>query len=153
MNYFNTEDLLAMFAQSGDAELIANDFTRALNEAVKIQKQKEQEEAEKRAAEAKRKAEEERKAAAAKEKFADTKFLIDTFINFGEKYYPTVFAGVRDEEIDVQAVIDAMDASASIVALTPMVSFIDNDKFTKPINEKKVNEDPLTKFLKSEGLI
>lgn len=151
MNYFNTEDLLAMFAQSGDAELIANDFTRALNEALKIQKEKEAEEAKRAAEEAKRKAEEERKAAAAKEKFADAKFLIDTFINFGEKHYPTIFAGVRDEGIDVQAVIDAMDSSVAIVGAMPTAVMF--NKIPKPVKRTAAVEDPLTAFLKREGLI
>lgn len=151
MNYFNTEDLLAMFKQSGDAELIANDFTRALNEALKIQKEQEAEEAKRAAEEAKRKAEEERKAAAAKEKLADAKFLIDTFINFGEKYYPTIFSGVRDEGIDVQAVIDAMDSSVAMVNAMPTAVMF--NKIPKPVKRTAVEEDPLTAFLKREGLI
>lgn len=90
---YTPESILAALENGKTSDELANEFTKALNDALELQEKKEKEKA--AAEEARRKADEARakaeadKARKRKQQEADTEDLVDHFCSYIEEYYPS----------------------------------------------------------------
>lgn len=160
MAMFDMNDILTAL-QSGqtDADALAKDFTTALNSALAEQKRIDQE---KKAAEVAKRDK--------LQKRAEADEIATMLIDFAMKYYPDFFEEDMFGQMNGQILIEVMDAVYE--ALKPLMQLkeflaqknpevevdVKIDTIAKPAAEdncgcgRKTN-DPLTDFLKANGLI
>ena len=120
---FRTEDLLNLI-EAEDPQLVADSFTTALNEAIKIKKEKD----------AKTKLE--------KAKFEDAKAIENMIVDYVKKYYP-----------DLAGEIESFD-DTNIHVFTGAIDDLCNEmrRIASKSNFNSKNNDPIGEFLRKNGL-
>ncbi len=121
---FRTEDLLNLI-EAEDPQLVADSFTTALNEAIKIKKEKD----------AKTKLE--------KAKFEDAKAIENMIVDYVKKYYPDLAGEIESfDDTNIHIFTGAIDDLCNeIRKIVPKSNF----------NSTK-NNDPIGEFLRKNGL-
>lgn len=141
----NMEQIMELMNQGMSADQIAQDFTSQLNAA--IQKQKEQEDAKKKAN---------------AEKIAEAGKILDVVFAFGEKYYPEIFEKNMRGAFDAAGLVKAMDqARDEVMRMQPHMNtlFAELEKLHPELKGAKIKPvkisagDPIAEFLKSQNLI
>lgn len=127
-NEYTPEEILALLENGSSADDIAQSFTKALNDALELQKVKEKEAAARKLADearAKAKAEAEEKARKRESaKREDTEALIEMFEAYLEEYYPEVELNTN---LDVDGFIKLLDSWFKLN--TQFKSLLDTDLF------------------------
>ncbi len=122
--YFNLE-AISKILETEDPQVVAQEFTDVLNEALKQKKVREEEAAKK----------------AKKAKLEDAKKLEKMISDYVQKYYPEAFSYIGSfTDKDVEAFINAID------------EFCQELKDTTKVVMKNVDTDALSKFLIENGL-
>lgn len=173
MNMFDPKDFLTLFQEGKvSPDTITADFTKALNEALAIQKKAEEEAARKKAEEEAARKREELKAALeaakAKTKMREADDLAARFTAFLKTHYADVFTSLGEDTpaITGEAVVQVLDESMKALrelgklknSLADLEKMFNNkntdDKIKMSVNPfPGMPTDPIEAFLRSNHLL
>ena len=147
MNMFDPNDFLTLFQEGKvSPDTITANFTKALNEAIAIQKKAEEEAAKKKAEEEAARKREELKAALEAAKAKTKKREADDIAARVNAFLKTHYPNALDADITGDALVQVLDETMDILSKL-RTGLADLDKSIK------ISKDPIEVFLRSNHLL